>query len=72
LAGTLPRGGTLPRVTDNAMCHIKILTGGKFKKKKSEADTWHAVNSVCEKLTGCTTLRTCVLIYWGWSRTWVV
>jgi len=35
LAGTLPCGGTLPRVTDNAMCHTKDLTRGILKKNKN-------------------------------------
>jgi len=56
LLGTLTRGDTLPRVTDNATCHTKNLTHDKFKKKfqkkkkiqknkikkfkNPEADTW--------------------------------
>jgi len=48
----LTRGDTLPRVTDNATCHIKDLTRGNFflnskkklkikkKLKNPEADTW--------------------------------
>jgi len=36
LAGTLPRDGTLPNVTDNATCHIKDLTRGNFFFKKKE------------------------------------
>jgi len=34
LAGTLSRGGTLPRVTDNVMCHTKDSTHGNFFFKK--------------------------------------
>jgi len=66
LASTLPHGGTLPRGTNNAMCHTKDLTHDNFifkkkikklkKLKKPKADTWHAVNGVCKKLIGCTTL----------------
>jgi len=36
LAGTLPRGGTLPRVTNNAMCYTKDLTGDILKKNSNK------------------------------------
>jgi len=51
---------TMPRVTKDLTCgkvfNKKIQKKNSKKLKNPEADTWHVVNGICEKLTECTIL----------------